>query len=199
MEARAINRYIGTSPRKMRLAIDLIRGKNVEDALSILHFTPKHAARTAEQVLRSAISNIQNKEESGRVDTATLYVKEAFVDGGATMKRIMPAPMGRAFRVRKRSNHITIVVAQREVLQPAVPKEKTAAATPKVEAKKAEPKKEEAKKAEIKKAEIKKPDAKEVEARKPEAKEAKAKKAEVKKTETKKTTDSSKSAKKPKK
>ncbi len=189
MEARAINRYIGTSPRKMRLAIDLIRGKNVEDALSILHFTPKHAARTAEQVLRSAISNIQNKEESGRVDTATLYVKEAFVDGGATMKRIMPAPMGRAFRVRKRSNHITIVVAQREVLQPAVPKEKTAAATPKVEAKKAEPKKEEAKKAEVKKAEIKKP----------EAKETKVKKAEVKKTETKKSTDSSKSAKKPKK
>ena len=82
METKAINRYIGTSPRKMRLVIDLIRGKGVEEALSILHFTTKHAAKTAEKVLRSAISNAQNKEESGRVDTATLYVKEAFVDGG---------------------------------------------------------------------------------------------------------------------
>ncbi len=114
MEAKAINRYIGTSPRKMRLVIDLIRGKGVEEALSILHFTTKHAAKTAEEVLRSAISNAQNKEESGRLDTATLFVKEAFVNGGSSMKRVMPAPMGRAFRVRKRSNHITIVVAQRE-------------------------------------------------------------------------------------
>jgi large subunit ribosomal protein L22 len=113
MEAKAINRYIGTSPRKMRLVIDLIRGKAVEDALSILHFTPKHAAKAAEQVLRSAISNIQNKDEGGRVDSTTLYVKEAFVNGGAMAKRVLPAPMGRAFRIRKRSNHITIVVAQR--------------------------------------------------------------------------------------
>lgn len=115
MEARAINRYLGSSPRKMRLVIDLIRGRGVEDALSILHFAPKHAARTAEKVLRSAISNLQNKDEAGRVDTATLFVKEAYVNGGATMKRVLPAPMGRAFRVRKRSNHVTIVVAQREV------------------------------------------------------------------------------------
>ncbi len=117
MEAKAINKYIGTSPRKMRLVIDLIRGKGVDEALGILHFTPKHAARTAEQVLRSAISNAQNREETGRVDTSTLYVKEAFVNGGATMKRILPAPMGRAFHIRKRSNHITIIVAQREQLK----------------------------------------------------------------------------------
>jgi len=71
METKAINRYIGTSPRKMRLVIDLIRGKGAEEALSILHFTTKHAAKTAERVLRSAISNAQNKEESGRLDTAT--------------------------------------------------------------------------------------------------------------------------------
>jgi len=114
MEAKAINRYIGSSPRKMRLVIDLIRGKAVEDALSILHFAPKHAARAAEKVLRSAISNIQNKDQSGRVDTATLFVKEAFVDGGPMQKRVLPAPMGRAFRIRKRSNHVTIVVSQRE-------------------------------------------------------------------------------------
>lgn len=114
MEAKAINRYIGTSPRKMRLVIDLIRGKGVEEALSMLHFVPKHAAKDAEKVLRSAISNYQNKDEAGRVDTATLYVKTAFVDGGPMAKRVLPAPMGRAFRIRKRSNHVTIVVAQRE-------------------------------------------------------------------------------------
>ena len=115
MESKAINRFIGTSPRKMRLVIDLIRGRAVEDALSILHFAPKHAARTAEKVLRSAISNFQNKDESGRVDTATLFVKEVFVNGGPTAKRVLPAPMGRAFRVRKRSNHVTVIIGQRAV------------------------------------------------------------------------------------
>ncbi len=114
MEAKAINRYVGSSPRKMRLVIDLVRGKNVEEALSILHFTPKHAARTAEKVLRSAIANFENKAEGGRVDLSTLYIKKAYVDGGPMLKRIQPAPQGRAYRIRKRSNHITIVVAQRE-------------------------------------------------------------------------------------
>lgn len=111
MEARAINRYIGTSPRKMRLVIDLIRGKSVDDALHLLHFSPKHAAKTAEKVLRSAVSNLQNKDEGGRLEPSDMIVKEAFVDGGMTMKRISPAPMGRAYRIRKRSNHVTIVVA----------------------------------------------------------------------------------------
>jgi large subunit ribosomal protein L22 len=143
MEAKAIHRYIGTSPRKMRLVIDLIRGKGVEEALSILHFTTKAASKTAEQVLRSAISNVQNKEESGRVDTATLYVKEAFVNGGAMAKRVLPAPMGRAFRIRKRSNHITIVVAQREQAKALVPKVKASAGAKKTEPKKSEPKKSE--------------------------------------------------------
>jgi large subunit ribosomal protein L22 len=125
MEARAINRYVGTSPRKMRLVIDLIRGRGVDEALTMLHFAPKHAARTAEKVLRSAISNYQNKEESGRVDTATLYVKEAYVDVGPTLKRISPAPMGRAYRIRKRSNHVTITVAQRTMrVKPAAPRPK---------------------------------------------------------------------------
>lgn len=114
MEAKSINRYVGTSPRKMRLVIDLIRNKGVEEALSMLHFVPKHAAKTLEKVLRSAISNYQNKDEAGRVDTSTLFVKTAFVDGGPMAKRVLPAPMGRAFRIRKRSNHITIVIAQRE-------------------------------------------------------------------------------------
>jgi large subunit ribosomal protein L22 len=114
MEAKAINRYVGTSPRKMRLVVDLIRGRGVEEALNALHFTPKHAARTAEKTLRSAISNFQNKDEAGRVDASELFVKTAFVDGGPVLKRISPAPMGRAYRIRKRSNHITIVVARRE-------------------------------------------------------------------------------------
>lgn len=114
MEVKSVNRYVGTSPRKMRLVVDLIRGKGVEEALSVLHFVPKHAATTLEKVLRSAISNYQNKDEAGRVDTSTLFVKTAFVDGGPTAKRVLPAPMGRAFRVRKRSNHITLIIAQRE-------------------------------------------------------------------------------------
>jgi large subunit ribosomal protein L22 len=111
MEAVAKHRYLGTSPRKMRLVIDLIRGKNVDKAMHILHFSPKHAARDAEKVLRSAISNIYNKDEETKVETSDMYVKEAYVNQGPSVKRLLPAPMGRAFRIRKRSNHLTIVVA----------------------------------------------------------------------------------------
>jgi large subunit ribosomal protein L22 len=82
---------------------------------------------------------VQNKEESGRVDTATLYVKEAFVNGGAMAKRVLPAPMGRAFRVRKRSNHITIIVAQREQAKAIVPKAKASTGAKKTDVKKSEP------------------------------------------------------------
>jgi large subunit ribosomal protein L22 len=138
MEAQAINRFIGTSPRKMMIVIDLIRGRGVEDALTILHFSPKHASKTAEKVLRSAISNLQSKDEGGRVDTATMYVKEVFVNGGPMVKRIQPAPMGRAFRVRKRSHHLTIVVATREAkakAKPAAPKAAAEEAAPKAKKK----------------------------------------------------------------
>lgn len=137
MEARAINRYIPTSPRKMRLVIDLIRGKSVDEALHILHFSPKHASIAAEKVLRSAISNLQNKDESGRIAPEDIVVKEVFVNGGMVMKRISPAPMGRAFRIRKRSNHITIVVAAKEQKKKA-PKApaKTQAGAPKAAASK---------------------------------------------------------------
>jgi large subunit ribosomal protein L22 len=119
MEAQAINRYIGTSPRKMRLVIDLIRGKSVPEALHILHFSPKHASKVAEKVLRSAVSNLQNKDEGGRLEPEEILVKRASVDGGMTMKRISPAPMGRAYRIRKRSNHVTIVVVAKETKKPA--------------------------------------------------------------------------------
>jgi large subunit ribosomal protein L22 len=122
MEAQAINRYIGTSPRKMRLVIDLIRGKSAAEAIHLLHFSPKHASKVAEKVLRSAVANLQNKDESGRLEPEDIIVKRATVDGGMTMKRISPAPMGRAFRIRKRSNHVTIVVAPRATGVPAAPK-----------------------------------------------------------------------------
>jgi large subunit ribosomal protein L22 len=111
MEARAINRYIPTSPRKMRLVIDLIRGKSADEALHLLHFSPKHASKVAEKVLRSAIANLQNKDDAGRIEPEDIRVKEAFVDAGMVMKRISPAPMGRAYRIRKRSNHVTIIVS----------------------------------------------------------------------------------------
>lgn len=134
MEARAINRFVGTSPMKMRLVIDLIRGRGVEEALSILHFSPKHASKSAEKVLRSAISNLQNKDESGRIDPSQVFVKEAYVNGGPMAKRVMPAPMGRAFRIRKRSHHLTIVVAQRQQKVQAAPKARSAEAAPKTAA-----------------------------------------------------------------
>ncbi len=111
MEAKATHKYIGSSPRKMRLLVDLIRGKSVADAIEILHFSPKHASKDAEKVLRSAISNLMNKDESNKHNVSELVIKEAFVNQGPTLKRISPAPMGRAYRIRKRSNHVTIVIA----------------------------------------------------------------------------------------
>ncbi|HUI66465.1 MAG TPA: 50S ribosomal protein L22 [Bacteroidota bacterium] len=127
MEAQAVNRYIGSSPRKMRLVIDLIRGKSIPEALHILHFSPKHASKVAEKVLRSAVSNLQNKDDAGRIEPEDIIVKRAFVDGGMQMKRISPAPMGRAYRIRKRSNHVTIIVAAKEALPKEEPKAKAAA------------------------------------------------------------------------
>jgi large subunit ribosomal protein L22 len=108
MEARAIKRHNRSSPRKMRLLIDLIRGKSAQEALNILAFAEKMAAKDAEQTLKSAISNLTNKDAG--ISPESIYVKEAFVDGGPVAKRISPAPMGRAYRIRKRSHHLTIVV-----------------------------------------------------------------------------------------
>jgi large subunit ribosomal protein L22 len=111
MEAKAIHKYIGSSPRKMRLVVDLIRGVSVEKALEVLHFQPKHASKDAEKVLRSAIANLMNKDESSKHEPSDFFVKEVFVNQGPTLKRISPAPMGRAYKIRKRSCHLTIVVA----------------------------------------------------------------------------------------
>lgn len=114
LEARAIKKHIRSSPRKMRLVIDLIRGKNAAEAFSLLRFSTKLAARDAEMVLRSAVSNLSNHEDGKSVAPEDVFVKECYVDGGAMMKRIQPAPMGRAYRIKKRSNHVTIVVATNE-------------------------------------------------------------------------------------
>ncbi len=110
MEARALKKYIRSSPRKMRLVIDLIRGKNAQEALSILRFNTKLAARDAEMVLRSAIANLSNNPDARNVNPDEVKVKAAWVNPGPSMKRILPAPMGRAYRMKKRSNHLTIVV-----------------------------------------------------------------------------------------
>ena len=101
---------VPTSPRKMRLVVDLIRGKEVNRALDVLKFTPKDAAKDVEKLLLSAIANWQQKNPGSRVDDNNLIVKTAFVDGGRMLKRVQPAPQGRAHRVRKRSNHVTVVL-----------------------------------------------------------------------------------------
>jgi large subunit ribosomal protein L22 len=99
-----------TSPRKMRLVADLIRGKEVERALGILRYTKKEAAERVEKLLLSAIANWQAKNEGVRLEDSQLFVKSIFVDGGRQLKRLRPAPQGRAHRIRKRSNHVTIFV-----------------------------------------------------------------------------------------
>ena len=99
-----------TSPRKMRLVADLVRGQEVERALNILRFSSKEASRKLEKLLLSAINNWEQKNAEGNVAEAGLIVKEIRVDGGMMLKRLRPAPQGRAHRIRKRSNHVTIVL-----------------------------------------------------------------------------------------
>ncbi len=101
-----------TSPRKMRLVADLVRGQKVEMALNILRFSTKEASRKLEKLLLSAINNWEQKNAEGNVAEAGLIVKEIRVDGGMMLKRLRPAPQGRAHRIRKRSNHVTIVLGQ---------------------------------------------------------------------------------------
>lgn len=94
----------------MRLLADLIRGKQVEEALNILKFSTKHPSVPLEKLLLSAVANWQVKNEGADVTAANLYVKTIYVDGGRTLKRMNPAPQGRAYRLRKRSNHVTLIV-----------------------------------------------------------------------------------------
>ena len=99
-----------TSPRKMRLVADLVRGQQVDKALAILKFNQKEAAARLEKLLRSAIANWQAKNEDANLEEAGVFIKEIHVNGGAILKRLRPAPQGRAHRIRKRSNHITLVL-----------------------------------------------------------------------------------------
>ena len=111
MEAVAKLRNVPTSPRKMRLVADLIRGRKVSKAFNILKFEPNVNAAKLEKLVLSAISNWQIKHEDVRLEEADLYIKDIHVDGGRMLKRLRPAPQGRAHRIRKRSNHVTMVVA----------------------------------------------------------------------------------------
>jgi len=106
--AKLVN--VPTSPRKMRLVADLIRGVRVNQALSILKYEPKVGAAKLEKLLLSAISNWEAKNTNEKLEEADLFVKDIFVDGGRILKRLRPAPQGRAHRIRKRSNHVTLVV-----------------------------------------------------------------------------------------
>lgn len=105
-----------TSPRKMRLVADLVRGMNVQKALDTLKFCPKEAARRVEKLVLSAIANWGAKNEGTRVEDAALYIKEIFVDSAGMLKRLRPAPQGRGHRIRKRSNHVTIVLGSKTAI-----------------------------------------------------------------------------------
>ena len=112
MEARAEARYLRTSPQKARLVVDLIRGQKAGDAINILRTTNKRIAPVVEKVLNSAIANATNRSED--LDVDKLFVSEAYVHEGPRMKRIRPAPMGRAYRYQRRMAHIVIKVAEKE-------------------------------------------------------------------------------------
>ena len=111
MDVKATARYVRTSPRKARIVVDLVRGKSVEEAQQILAFTDRGIAETIEKLLNSAVANA---EHNNHLRPDSLFVKSAYVDEGPTMKRIRPRAKGSASRIRKRTSHITIVVAPRE-------------------------------------------------------------------------------------
>ncbi len=110
MESKAVAKYVRIAPRKVRVVMDLIRGKNVAEAFAILKFTPKVGADAVEKVLKSAVANAENNFD---MNVDKLYVSSAFVDQGPTLKRIHPRSRGQAFKILKRTSHITVVVEER--------------------------------------------------------------------------------------
>ncbi len=132
-KAIAILRDCPTSPRKMRLVADIIRGVEINRALGILRYSKKEASLRLEKLLKSAIANWEAKNEGQRLEDNILCVKEIFVDSGRQLKRIQPAPQGRAHRIRKRSNHVTIIVDKMIVEEKKAAKAPKAAAAPKTE------------------------------------------------------------------
>jgi large subunit ribosomal protein L22 len=118
MEAKARARFLRMSARKIRRVADLIRGKNVEEALDILTFIPRAAALPLEKTLRSATANALSITGTAKLKAEDLFIKQILIDGGPIMKRIRPTGMGRAFRIRKRTSHITVVVADESTPEP---------------------------------------------------------------------------------
>ncbi|RXQ96662.1 50S ribosomal protein L22 [Ancylomarina salipaludis] len=112
-KAFASLRNVPTSPRKMRLVADMVRGMEVNRALDVLRFSPKEASNRVEKLLLSAIANWQAKNEGQRLEESALYVKEISVDSARILKRLRPAPQGRAHRIKKRSNHVTILLGSK--------------------------------------------------------------------------------------
>ena len=110
MESKAVAKYVRIAPRKVRVVMDLVRGKNVAEAFAILKFTPKAGAEVVEKVLRSAVANAENNFD---MDVEKLFIKTAFVDQGPTLKRIHPRSRGQAFKILKRTSHVTIVVDEK--------------------------------------------------------------------------------------
>jgi large subunit ribosomal protein L22 len=114
MDGRAVARFVRGSPRRARQVADLIRGKPVDEAYAILDFTAKAAVRPIRETLRSAVHNVLDRDESRRIRVEDLVVKRVTVDEGPRLKRFRPMSMGRAYRIRKRSNHVTVVVGTPE-------------------------------------------------------------------------------------
>ena len=110
MEAVARQKFVRISPLKVRQVLTLIKGKNAEDALNILHFTPKRAAKVVEKVLRSAVANFYLNEEAARMPADEIVIKSVYCDQGPALKRFRPMSMGRVGRIRRRTSHITIIV-----------------------------------------------------------------------------------------
>jgi large subunit ribosomal protein L22 len=110
MEAKAIAKYVRISPRKVNVVLSLIRGKSVQEALAILKFTPKAASEVVTKVVKSAAANAENNHE---MNPDNLYIAETYADQGPTLKRFQPHAQGRAFRINKRTSHVTVVVKER--------------------------------------------------------------------------------------
>lgn len=131
MEAVAKLKNVPSSPRKMRLVADLVRGKQVNQALGLLKFEANSGAEKIEKLLLSALSNWQAKNEDSRVEDSNLYIKQIFVDEGKTLKRLRPAPQGRGHRIRKRSNHVTLIIDSKSEEEMVSKKAKKAESTTK--------------------------------------------------------------------
>ncbi len=114
LEAKAVQRYLRKSPRKLRVIANSVRGENVESALNKLKFMNKGAASDVAKVIASAAANVRDKFQDQRLDNEELFIKRIFIDEAATLKRIQPAPQGRAHQIKKRSSHVTVIVAKQE-------------------------------------------------------------------------------------